>query len=158
MIFIPNNRAPEVLKPGEQPLYPVTTMASPQRTPFLCRWLFSAASAGRDHFNPGRRQLYVRRVAVISIVADQPPREPDCEAFEESVRAKGDFMRRSRRCVYGERKTSAVCHRHELRTFAPLGLSRSEPTFLAPTNVPAIKHSLRSRSPRARRPIDSAGF
>src|SRR5262245_29520259 len=59
-------------------------------------------------------------------------------------------MRRSRRCVNGERKTSAVCNCHELHAFAPLGLSHSEPPFLATTNIPSIKHSLRSRSPRAR--------
>jgi hypothetical protein len=53
--------------------------------------------------------------------------------------------------VYGDRKTIAVCHRHELRTLAPLGLSHSEPPFLATTNVPSIKHSDRSRSPRSLR-------
>jgi len=65
-------------------------------------------------------------------------------------------MRRSRRCVNGERKTSAVCNCHELRTFAPLGLSHSEPPFLATTNIPSIKHSLRSSSPRSRRSSASA--
>jgi len=104
---------------------------------------------------PGRRQFFVKRVAVTGLVSDQPLRELVDEAFEESVCDKGDFTRRSRRCVHGERNTSAICHRHELRTFAPLGLSHSEPTFLATTNIPSIKHSLRSKSPRARR--SSAG-
>jgi len=45
---------------------------------------------------------------VICLVADQPIRELVDEAFDESVRAKGDLKRRSRRCVDGERKTSAV--------------------------------------------------
>src|SRR5215510_16446513 len=65
-------------------------------------------------------------------------------------------MRRSRRCVNGERKTSAVCNCHELRTFAPLGLSHSEPPFLATTNIPSMKHSVRSSSPRTRRSSASA--
>jgi hypothetical protein len=94
--------------PGEQPLYLVTPTESPQRTPALGRGLFSAASVGRDHFNPGRRQLFVQRVAVERLVDKQPLRELVDEAFEESVCDKGDFMRRIRRCVYGERKTSAV--------------------------------------------------
>jgi hypothetical protein len=60
-------------------------------------------------------------------------------------------MRASRRRVDGERKTRAICHRHELRTFAPLGLSHSESPFLATTNVPSIKHSDKSKSPRSLR-------
>jgi hypothetical protein len=60
-------------------------------------------------------------------------------------------MRRSRRRVNGDRKTKAVCHRHELRTFAPLGLSHPAAPFLATTNVPSMKHSDRSRSPRTLR-------
>ena len=108
MIFIPNNQVTEVLLPGEQPFYLVTQTVSPQRTPALGRGLFSTASVGRDHFNPGRRQLFVQRAAVERLVAKQPFREPACEAFEESVCGKGDFMRRIRRYVYGKRQTSAV--------------------------------------------------
>ena len=65
-------------------------------------------------------------------------------------------MRRIRRCVYGERKTSAVCNCHELRTLAPLGLSHSAPSFLAITNIPSMKHSVRSSSPRVWRSSASA--
>jgi hypothetical protein len=60
-------------------------------------------------------------------------------------------MRASRRRVDGERKTSAVCHRHELSTLAPLGLSHSESPFFATINVASIKHSDKSSSPRVRR-------
>src|SRR6266508_4947698 len=156
MIFIPNNQATEVLQPGEQSLHFVTPALSPQRAAVLCRRLFSIVSVGRDHLYSGRRQFFVQWIAVIRFVADQPLRKLVDEAFEESVCDKGDFMRRSSRCVYGERKTSAVCHRHELRTFTPLGLSHSEPPFLATTNIPSIKHSLGSSSPRARRSSASA--
>src|SRR5215475_8398819 len=129
MVLISNNQTTEVLQPGEQPFHFVTSAVSPQRTSVLCSGLFPVASMGRDHFNPGRRQLSVQRVTVIRLVSDQSFRELIDESFEESVCDKGDFMRRSRRCVYGERKTIAVCHCHELRTFAPLGLSHSEPPF-----------------------------
>ena len=71
--------------------------------------------------------------------------------MSESCLDKGDFMRRSRRRVDGERKTSAVCQRHELRTFAPLGLSHSESPFLATMKVASMKHSDKSSSPRVRR-------
>ncbi len=65
----------------------------------------------------------------------------------ESFADKCDFMHPSRHHVNGDSKTRAVCHRHELRTFAPLGLSHSKSLFLATTNVPSIKHSLKSSSP-----------
>jgi hypothetical protein len=58
-------------------------------------------------------------------------------------------MRRSRRRVDGEWKTSIVCHHHEFRAFAPLSLTDCTPPFLAVTKVPSIKHSERSMSPRS---------
>jgi hypothetical protein len=58
-------------------------------------------------------------------------------------------MRRSTFQVNGDRKTRAVCHCHDLRTFAPLGLSHCPSPFLADTNVPSMKHSDRSSWPRS---------
>ena len=60
---------------------------------------------------------------------EQPLWELVDEAFEKSVFDNGALMRRSRRRVDGERKTSAVYNCHELRTFAPFGLSHPEPLF-----------------------------
>jgi hypothetical protein len=51
--------------------------------------------------------------------------------------------------VDGDRKTRAVCHRHDLRTFAALGLSHCPPPFLATTKKPSMKHSDKSKSPRS---------
>ncbi len=50
-----------------------------------------------------------------------------------------------------DRNTSAVCHCHELRTFAPLGLAHSSAPFFADTKVASTKHSLKSSLPRHRR-------
>jgi hypothetical protein len=58
-------------------------------------------------------------------------------------------MRRSTLCVGGDRKTMSVCQTHEARAFAPLCGAHSTPPFLAMTNVPSIKHSVRSISPRS---------
>ena len=38
-----------------------------QPTSVLCRGLFPIASMGREHFYPGRRQLFVQRVVVICV-------------------------------------------------------------------------------------------
>jgi hypothetical protein len=64
---------------------------------------------------------------------------------------KGDFMRASRIRVQGEWKTRSVCNNHELRTFAPLGLSHFCAPFFATTNVPSMKHSERFMAPRSSR-------
>ena len=115
VMLISHQNPPVVLQPGEQSLHFVTSAVSSQRASVLCCRLFPIASMGRDHLNSGRRQFFVQRVAVIRLVSDQPFRELVDEALEESVSDKGDFMRRSRRCVNGERKTIAVCHCHALR-------------------------------------------
>ncbi len=81
----------------------------------------------------------------------QPLGLPGDETLKESFADKGDFMRRSRRRVDGEWKTSIVCHHHELRAFTPLSLTDPAPPFLAVTNVPSIKHSPKLTSPRSRR-------
>src|SRR5262249_42232820 len=47
----------------------------------------------------------------------------------------------------GERKTMAVCKTHDLGALAPLGFPDPAPPFLAGTNVPSTKHSLRSSPP-----------
>jgi hypothetical protein len=56
----------------------------------------------------------------------------------------------------GKRKTRAVCYCYELDTLAPLGLSHPKPPFLAATNVPSIKDSLRSSPPCSLRSVASA--
>lgn len=59
-------------------------------------------------------------------------------ASGESWFDKGDFMWASRSRVDGDRKTSAVCHCHELRTLAPLGFSNTGAPVFATTKVASI--------------------
>ena len=65
-------------------------------------------------------------------------------------------MRRAARNVYGEWKTRAVCHHHELRTLAPLGLSDAAAPFFATTKVPSMKHSSEVYAARSSRSRASA--
>ncbi len=85
----------------------------------------------------------------LSAVADQSLWELSGKALSKNISDKGDFMRRSTRRVGGERKAMSVCQTHEFRAFAPLGGAHSTPPFLATTNVPSIKHSAKSISPRS---------
>jgi len=140
---------PEVLKPGEQPLNLPSPLVAPERSAVLRRGFLSVGFVRRNHLDTLLGQLFIQRVGVVSLIANQSLRPFQGKNLSESFSDKGDFMRRSRRRVNGERKTIAVCQRHELRTFAPLGLSHSKSPFLATTNVPSIKHSDKSRSPRS---------
>lgn len=139
----------EVLKPREQPLNLPSSLVTPQRSAVLRRGFLSIGLVWRNHLNTLLGQFFIQRIRVIGLIANQSLRLFSAKNFSESCLDKGDFMRRSSRRVHGDRKTMAVCHRHELRTFAPLGLSHSESPFLATTNVPSIKHSDKSRSPRS---------
>jgi hypothetical protein len=141
----------EVLEPCKQPLYLPPALVTPERSAVLRRGFLSVGFVRRNHLNTLLGQFFIQRVGVISLVANQSLRPFQDKNLSESCLDKGDFMRRSGRRVDGERKTIAVCQRHELRTFAPLGLSHSESPFLAITNVPSIKHSERSISPRVRK-------
>ena len=105
----------------------------------------------RDHLNVERLKVRIQRVRVIRLVANQPFGLLVGESLDKSFSDKSGFMRRSGLRVDGDRKTSAVCHYHELRTCAPLGFSDFAAPFLATINVPSIKHSYRSNSPRVRR-------
>jgi hypothetical protein len=150
-VIKPHCDAAEVLQPRKQPLHLPSPLVSPEYSPILRRRFHSIRFMRRYHLNASLLKFLVQRVAIICPVAYESLRLLVGKNFSESFCDKSDFMRRSRRRVYGDRKTIAVCHRHELRTFAPLGLSHSESPFLATTNVPSMKHSDRSRSPRCLR-------
>src|SRR6476660_9681992 len=151
MIFVTHQNPPVVLQPRKQPLNLPAPLVAPQLPPVLRLGLFPILPMWRDHLDVERLKLCVQRVRVIRFVADQSFRLLINKALDESFAHKGDFMWRSRRCVNGDRKTSAVCHCQQLRTLAPLGLSDFSAPFLATMNVPSMKHSDKSMSPRVRR-------
>jgi len=96
-------------------------------------------------------ELGIQPITVVGAIADQSGRLSSNVALGESVFDKGDFMRASRRRVNGDWKTSAVCHRHELRAFAALGLAHGAAPFFAATKAASMKHSDKLSLPRLRR-------
>ena len=143
--------SPELLQPREQSLNLPPPLVSTQWPPILSGGFLPVRLMRRDHLYTLLPQLFVQRVRVISFVPDQALGSLRGKTLNESFSDKSDLMRRSRRRVYGEWKTRRVCHCHELRAFAPLGLTNSRPPFFATMNVPSIKHSDRSISPRVRK-------
>ena len=151
MIIKTRRDAAKVLQPGDQTLDFPTPFVTTEHSPVLRFQLDAIALMRRDHLNALHLQLGIERVGIIGTVADQSSRLSTSETRRKSVSDKGDFMRCSTRMVGGDRKTSSVCHHHEFRAFAPLSFTNSEPPFLATMNVPSIKHSDRSISPRTRK-------
>lgn len=141
----------EILQPCVEPLdLPSATVAA-QLPPVLRLRLLPVRAMRRDQLDAALGEFSVERVGVTSLIANQSFRLFGDKTLNESFADKGGFMRRSRRRVDDEWKTSIVCHHHEFRAFAPLSLTDCAPPFLAVTNVPSMKHSGRSTSPRSRR-------
>jgi hypothetical protein len=139
------------LQPRKQPLDLPSSLVTAQDSAIL-RWRFLPVRlVRRDHLDALLSKFRIQRIRVVSFVSDQSFGLLGGKTLKESLSDKGDFMRRSRRRVDGEWKTRRVCHRHELRAFTPLSLSHFCAPFLATINVPSIKHSERSSSPRVRK-------
>jgi hypothetical protein len=156
MVGIAHQHAPEVLQPGEQPFHLPATFVPTKWAAILSFGPSAVRSVGRDQLDPYDSERHGEGIAIIGRITDQPFGALGGKGRSERSWDPGDFMRRSRRRVDGDRKTSAGCHRHELRAFAPLGRSHSQPPFLATAKVPSMKHSPRSSAPRARRSAASA--
>ena len=144
MVLVTHQNPTEVLQPREQPLNLPSSLVTTKLSPVL-RLRFNAVRfMRRNQLYALLSQFFIKRVRVIRFVANQPLWGIVGKTFDESLPDKSDFMRRSILRVNGERKTRAVCHCHELRTLAPLGLSDFAAPFFAVMNVPSMKHSDKS--------------
>jgi hypothetical protein len=103
----------------------------------------------RNHLDPYDSKSQVEGITIVGRIPDQALGALGGKGRSKSGWDKGNFMWRSRRRVDGDRKTSAVCHRHELRTLAPFALSHTQAPFFAMKKVPSRKHALRASSPRS---------
>lgn len=147
---IKTNQDPTIiLKPCKQSFnFPSSPIAA-EFAPVLGPGFLSIGSMRGDQFHSIFSQLRIQWIAVIRFVADQTLRQLFGEHSFQSRLYEGDLMRRSTASGYGDRKTRAVCHCHDLCTFAPLGFSHPLAPFFAMTKVPSMKHSVKSRSPRS---------
>lgn len=141
--------SPKVLQPGKQPLDLPTVSITSQRPAILGAWLLAVGLVRCDQLNALFSQPLVQWITVICPVTDQFSWTLLCKTAFERAFDQSDFMRRSTFNGYSDRKTSAVCHCHELCTLAPLGLAHPAAPFFAMTKVPSMKHSVKSSLPRS---------
>jgi hypothetical protein len=151
MALIAHDQAPEVAQPGEETLDLPTSAIASERTAILRLRALAVAAMRCDHLHPKSSKRRVKSVGIIGSVANESVRQVVYEPRVERGGDKGNLMRRSRGGTSGERKTKMVCHCHELRPFAPLGLAHASAPFFATTKVPSIKHSDKSIPPRSLR-------
>jgi hypothetical protein len=156
MTLISNNHFAKIMQPSEESLNLPFSLVAAELAPVLGLGLAPIATVRSNHVDAHPLQLGVKWVRIISFVSHEPLWSASNMGCLESVVHKGDFMWRSAFNVYGEWKRSTICNDHDLRTFAPLGLSDFEAPFFAATKVPSMKHSDKSMSPRSSRSWASA--
>ena len=101
-------------------------------------------------------EALIERIAVVGAVADHSfwfgARETLLDrGFDEFA-----FMRRSAGDAAGDRKTMAVCDRHDFTAFSSASRADSSAPFFAELKLASMKVSDRSSLPRARRSSASA--
>jgi hypothetical protein len=153
--FIAGHQAPRILQPGKEAFdFPAAFIAT--QGPSILREVDPVRPMRRDELDPARRQRLVEPVAVIRGIPNQALGVVGEKARVQRLFDELRFVRRGRGDGNGERKTSAVCDRHDLGPFAALGLSDAGSFFLALAKEPSMNASLRSRPPRAWRSEASA--
>ena len=137
--------------PGEQALDLPSAPIAPECSSILSCRADAVLPVRGDQFDALGCQLLIERITVVGTIPHNSSGSSHGDGLSERRLDKGDFMWRSRSRVHGEWKTRSVCNNHELRTFAPLGLSDFGAPFFATVKVPSMKHSVRSIPPRSSR-------
>lgn len=94
-----------------------------------------------NHLYMALPQSLIQRITVISHIPNQSFWLCSCKAFRYCFFNEFNLMRTCFMCGYGDRKTIAVCNRHDLGTLATFSFANSIAPFLAAAKLPSIKHS-----------------
>jgi hypothetical protein len=101
-------------------------------------------------------EALVERIAVVGAIADHPFWLGERETLLDGGFDELRFMRRSAGGAAGDRKTMAVCDRHDFTAFPAASRADSSAPFFAELKLASTKVSERSSSPRVRRSSASA--
>ena len=157
VIFPAGDQPAEIVEPGEEALdFPAAAVA-PQFTAVLGALAAAIVFVRRDEpdavFLP---QAPVQRIAVVGAVADHSLWFGAREALLDGGFDEFRFMRRSAGEAAGDRKTMAVCDRHDFTAFSSASRADSSAPFFAELKLASMKVSDRSSLPRARKSSASA--
>ena len=156
MVFVANNQASEVLKPGKQ-AFDLPSARITTKLPTVLGALFAPLFSMRgNHFNTTILQKpLIKSITVIGLIANNAIRSILRKAAVDGRLNQLYLMGRSALNVSGDRKTGSVCDGDDLGAFAALCLADSKTPFFAGTKVPSMKASQISISPRLDRSLAS---
>ena len=157
VIFPAADESAEVVKPGEEALdFPAAAVPA-QLAAVLGVLPAAIVLVRRDQ--PDAMLLpeaLIQRIAVVGAVADHSFWFGAREALLDGGFDEFRFMRRSAGDAAGDRKTMAVCDRHDFTAFSAASRAESSAPFFAELKLASMKVSERSSLPRARRSSASA--
>jgi hypothetical protein len=139
-VLPPNHESAEMLEPGKQPLdFPAATV--PPERPTVLGVTFAAAVVRCNPLNTPLGQFGIELVGIVRVISDEAPDRFGNDDLGEGPPDQGHFVRRSAFRANGERKTSTVCHCHDLGPFAALGFSPTRAPLFAGAKLPSMKAS-----------------
>ena len=157
MVFVRNNQAPKVLKPGKHAFNLPSTFITAKFPPILSGWFFAFFSMRCNHFNTAFiRKSIIKAITVVCFITNNAIR---CVLRKTAVDGRINqlyFMGRSAFNVSGDRKTSSVCDCHDLGAFAAFCLADSKTPFFAGAKLPSMNASRISILPRSFRSSTSS--
>jgi hypothetical protein len=152
VIFPAADESAEVVEPSEQALdFPSAAVA----TQFATVLGMFPAAIELVRCDESDAMLFpkalVQRIAIVGTVADHSLRLGSGETLRDGGFDEFGFMRRSAGDAAGDRKTMAVCDRHDFTAFSSASRADSSAPFFAELKLASMNVSDRSSLPRARR-------
>ena len=157
VIFSSADQSAKVVEPSEEALdFPSAAVAT-QFSAVLSALPAASVFVCRDQ--PDTMLLpeaLIERIAVVGAVADHAFWFGSRETLFDGGFDEFRFMRRSAGDAAGDRKTMAVCDRHDFTAFSSASRADSSAPFFAELKLASMKVSERSSLPRTRRSSASA--
>jgi hypothetical protein len=157
VIFPAAHESAKVVEPSEEAFDFPATAVSTQFAAVLRALPAAIVLVRRDQ--PDTMSLpeaLIERIAVIGTVADHSFGFGARETLLDGGFDEFGFMRRSAGDAAGDRKTMAVCDRHDFTAFSSASRADSSAPFFAELKLASMKVSDKSSLPRARRSSASA--
>lgn len=157
VIFPAADQSAEVMQPSEEALdFPAATVTT-QFATVLGGLPAAVVLVGCNESNVMLLpEALIERIAVVGAVADHSLGFGSRETLLDGRFDERGFMRRSAGDAAGERKTMAVCDRHDFAAFSAASRADSSAPFFAELKLASMNVSERSSFPRARKSSASA--
>ena len=157
LMFPAADESAKVVKPSEEALDFPAAAVTAQFATVLGVFPAAIVLVGRDEPDAVfLQQAVVQRIAVVGAVANHSFWLGSRETLRDGRFHEARFMRRSAGNAAGDRKTMAVCDRHDFAAFAAASWADSRAPFFAELKLASMKVSDKSILPRSRK--SSASF